>query len=112
MHYDWFEHPLVDKMDVRYNRVVSFFVLLEADCEAGTTYFPRVPPPPTWLEDTGRYASTEDRVGMAMVPRLGSGLLWMNMLGNGTGDKRTLHAGMPVTKGPKVGLNIWIKGRV
>lgn len=34
-------------------------------------------------------------------------LFWRNLLPNGQGDPRTLHAGMPLTKGIKVGLNIW-----
>ncbi|KAK4147278.1 uncharacterized protein C8A04DRAFT_24520 [Dichotomopilus funicola] len=117
MHYDWFNDPLPDgKTGKHYNRLASFFVYLEADCEAGSTYFPHLPSPPAGIQETdadaGRYTSTQKGTGLAVLPRLGSGLFWLNLHPNGTGDPRTLHAGLPVTSGKKIGMNIWIKGRV
>ncbi|KAK3358573.1 2OG-Fe(II) oxygenase family oxidoreductase [Lasiosphaeria ovina] len=115
MHYDWFKQPLPDgNTSEYYNRLASFFLYLEADCKAGSTYFPHLPPPPVSIQDdnTGRYSTTKNGTGLAVLPRLGSGLFWQNLHRNGTGDERLLHAGLPVIFGSKIGMNIWIKGRV
>lgn len=34
-------------------------------------------------------------------------LFWRNLYPNGEGDPMTVHAGLPLTDGIKVGLNIW-----
>jgi prolyl 4-hydroxylase len=51
--------------------------------------------------------------GVTFRPREGSGVFWMNMErdvdGVMRGDERTLHAGLPVTSGGKVGMNIWTR---
>lgn len=113
MHHDWFREPLPDgKTGKFYNRLASFFVYLQADCEAGATYFPYLPAPPAGIENSERYQTTQNGTGLAVVPRLGSGVFWQNLHPNGTGDERTLHAGLPITTGTKIGMNIWIKGRV
>ncbi|KAK4466082.1 hypothetical protein QBC42DRAFT_259966 [Cladorrhinum samala] len=118
MHHDWFREALPDgKTGKSYNRLASFFVYLQADCEAGATYFPHLPPPPAEMmgDSEGgseRYQTTQNGTGLAVMPRLGSGLFWQNLHPNGTGDERTLHAGLPITKGTKIGMNIWIKGRI
>lgn len=42
-------------------------------------------------------------------PVVGSVVFWKNLLPDGQGDERTLHAGLPLTSGKKVGLNIWTR---
>lgn len=93
-HFDWFS-----PRDVRFpektretgNRLISFFIYLSG-CEAGgRTSFPRL-----------QYSATPER---------GSGLMWYNLDRNGIPDERTLHAGCPVEKGEKWGLNIWMRER-
>jgi prolyl 4-hydroxylase len=37
----------------------------------------------------------------------GSAVFWKNLDEKGRGDRRTLHAGLPVQNGTKIGLNIW-----
>ena len=111
IHYDWFEGPVLDSSRMRYNRLASFFLYLDANCTSGETYFPQLPAPPRDLDD-GRFLTTANRTGLAIVPRVGSGVFWMNLHGNGTGDTRTLHTGMPVRKGTKTAMNIWIKAEV
>lgn len=81
IHYDWFDSPMVDKSGERYNRIATLFLYLEANCTAGSTYFPRLPPPP---ESARGERFKADR----------------------TGDERTLHTGIPVGMGSKTGLNI------
>ena len=112
MHYDWFNDPLVDKnTGERYNRVASFFLYLDVNCTSGGTYFPRLPAPPEGLSEN-RFSTTANRTGLVINPRLGSGVAWLNLNGTGAGDERTLHAGLPVREGSKVGMNIWIKIKV
>ena len=45
-------------------------------------------------------------------PRAGNAVYWENFRADGTGYDETWHAGLPVTKGVKVGLNIWSFGRI
>ena len=111
MHYDWFEDPVIDQNQLRYNRLASFFLYLDANCTSGETYFPKLAAPPLDLDDE-RFSITANRTGLGIVPGVGSGVFWMNLHGNGTGDTRTLHAGMPVREGTKTAMNIWIKARV
>jgi prolyl 4-hydroxylase len=44
----------------------------------------------------------------------GNAVYWENFMadGSGRGYEETWHAGLPVTKGVKVGLNIWTWGRI
>lgn len=46
--------------------------------------------------------------GVTFRPLVGNVVYWENMV-DGTGDQRTLHAGLPVTSGWKVGMNIWTR---
>ncbi len=43
------------------------------------------------------------------MPILGSGIFWINLKEDDSGDSRTLHAGMPVGSGSKTGMDIWAK---
>lgn len=95
-------------------------VYLKSECVGGGTNFPRLPRPEQdshtgqkWCEfikcrDSGRNdqdESAED--GVTFRPRRGSAVFWMNFDSEGRGYKETIHAGMPVTEGQKIGLNIW-----
>ena len=44
---------------------------------------------------------------MTFKPRKGNAVFWMNFDSEGRGYTETIHAGMPVTSGTKVGLNVW-----
>ena len=48
---------------------------------------------------------------VAVAPACGSALLWMNLDRKGRPDPRTLHAGEPVTRGEKWGMNVWLRQR-
>jgi len=93
-HYDYFS-----PQDVNYerkcaemgNRLLSFFVYL-MPCEGGgRTYFPKL--------------------HAGFTPEKGSAVCWYNLDRHGNLDDRTLHAGEPVTKGEKWGLNVWLRER-
>ncbi|KKY17641.1 putative 2og-fe oxygenase family protein [Phaeomoniella chlamydospora] len=120
-----------------YNRVASFFVYLKAseDIEGGGTNFPLIdfdpknldprtvdslnrlisngdiivkPPKPADTPES-QSASEGPLSGLTFNPKAGSAVFWVNLHPSGLGDDRTLHAGLPVTKGEKVGMNLWVK---
>lgn len=88
LHYDWYESPqLVKDGTGRYfNRIASFFVFLEDECEGGETWFPYIE---AAGEEEGKWRKHEDG-GLAFKPRSGNGIFWINLFANGTGDKRTM----------------------
>ena len=102
-----------------WNRIASFFVFIRARCEGGDTYFPLIngtglltPGLPTQSGTAGTQQVPEKIKrhkdgGLAFTPVEGSALFWVNLSPDGTGDRRVLHAGLPVEKGWKVGMNIW-----
>ncbi|KAK7977745.1 hypothetical protein PG996_003798 [Apiospora saccharicola] len=132
VHHDWYETSQppargeVDEWRGRgWNRIASFFAILEDGCEGGETWFPRVEPPPGLLTAHGNDVNHEKKGeedsrattppiwrihedgGLAFRPVAGNALFWVNLHTNGTGDRRTLHAGLPVDDGLKTAMNIW-----
>lgn len=68
----------------------------------GTTRFTRLDTPPTW-----RAAPKQGEwEGWCEA---GSGLLWANLLPDGSKDYRSLHEGTPPVLGVKWGLNAWAR---
>ncbi|ROW14461.1 hypothetical protein VPNG_03889 [Cytospora leucostoma] len=73
-------------------------------------------------EDTAAAAASEadpqghheEAVGAVFKPIAGNAVYWENFRPDGTGRgwEETWHAGLPVEKGTKVGLNIWTWGRI
>lgn len=47
--------------------------------------------------------------GVTFRPIEGNVVYWENLLADGRGDQRTLHAGLPVVSGEKIGMNIWTR---
>ncbi|KAJ2901666.1 Prolyl 4-hydroxylase subunit alpha-3 [Zalerion maritima] len=133
VHHDWFDGPQTTKPKAgssgeekkkkkgrKWNRNVSFFATLEdEDVEEGETWFPHVAPVepqtvPTAAEREG--ADRDQRPlwrrhpdgGTAFRPVKGNAVFWVNLHQNGTGDDRTVHAGLPVKgAGRKTAMNIW-----
>ncbi len=132
-HHDWFARPRLLDADAEsgrrrlYNRVATLFAVLEcAGCTEGETWFPEVRPVaavPRAEEEGGagldeKASSREgdddarpwrvhERGGVAFRPIPGNAVFWVNLFPNGTGDTRTLHAGLPVGQGVKTAMNIW-----
>lgn len=97
------------------NRVSSFFVYLVANCTGGTTAFPNVPRPKS-PEFCG-VLKCQDEEGREIEytevqPKAGTAVFWYNLDPAGNTDYGTLHAGRPVVKGTKVGMNIWTRERI
>ncbi|KAF3385023.1 Prolyl 4-hydroxylase 2 [Penicillium rolfsii] len=107
LHYDWFQKPMRYKDGRLCNRVASVFVFLEADCTGGETYFPRINSVASSILREGKAFQNGSFEGIMFKPIPGNALFWINLAGNGTGDKRVLHGGLPVHTGTKTGMNIW-----
>ena len=56
--------------------------------------------------------AADRREGTVFKPVAGNAVYWENFATDGRGNDETWHAGLPVTKGVKVGLNIWSVGRI
>lgn len=113
VHADWFSKPQDRKPDSSgigssWNRPASFLAILEDNCNSGETWFPNVD-----LRDPAAAAPGDkawrrhEQGGLAFRPVKGNALFWVNLLANGTGDERVLHAGLPVESGLKIAMNIW-----
>lgn len=63
-------------------------------------------------EDEGVSKSDEDELGTVFKAIPGNAVYWENFAPDGRGYDETWHAGLPVKKGVKVGLNIWSFGRI
>lgn len=127
-HYDW------STATKKSGRVSSFMVYLEANCTGGGTHFPRLEKPEdkSWCrfiecgEDGHATVSASKDAGVPsngvrqeggpkedlskgiiFKPIAGNAVFWENMRSDGTGYAESWHAGLPVTKGVKIGLNIW-----
>jgi prolyl 4-hydroxylase len=118
----WQEHQVMNDGSGRlFNRAASFFVFLRDNCTEGHTYFPRVEPPGTsaanqasdeqlqnWYgEKVTRGEKNGEAMGVKFKPIKGNAIFWINLNGDGEGDERVVHAGLPVGEGEKIGLNLW-----
>ncbi|KAI3336476.1 hypothetical protein HD806DRAFT_7263 [Xylariaceae sp. AK1471] len=115
-----------------WGRVSSFMVWVQTDdIEGGSTEFPHLqrngPDQPwcRWIECPGPESASagdespkkkegEPITGVTFKPVPGNAVFWENFRPDGTGRgwPETWHAGLPVTRGTKVGLNIWSWGRL
>ncbi|MCJ1434328.1 Prolyl 4-hydroxylase, alpha polypeptide [Xylographa pallens] len=109
-HWDWWESS--DNP-----RISTLFAYLACDsgesgsggqCEGGATHFPHLRNdfPPGWCDAIDCYDDSE-LGGVAFKPVVGNAIFWSNVHPNSTYHRGTYHAGMPVKKGQKIGLNIW-----
>ncbi|KAI4673213.1 uncharacterized protein J4E88_008825 [Alternaria novae-zelandiae] len=112
----WPEHQITtleNGRQVYYNRVASFFVFLRDNCTDGYTSFPLVEPSSSIDLDglyNGKVAHGEmdgEVKGIKFKPIQGNAVFWVNLDKHGNGDRRVVHAGLPVGEGEKIGLNIW-----
>ena len=98
-------------------------VYVDADCEGGGTKFPKIRMPDLskgrwcdFLECTQEEGINEESRretnawGVTFKPIKGNAIFWENLRSDGSGYEETIHAGLPVISGTKVGLNIWSWG--
>jgi len=110
-HTDWFLDPAHTTPQQGGQRVSSFFgyVGLGEGTTGGGTNFP-VLDAPAGDEWCGFVDCDEEwEKGVTFRPIEGNVVYWENVMEGGQGDQRNLHAGLPVTSGWKVGMNIWTR---
>lgn len=113
-HTDWLSNPEYATSFNGGNRMTSFFVYVHVsnDTTGGGTNFPLVDPPTDqrWC-DLGFIECDEPYTnGITFRPVEGNAIFWENLLPDSeTGDSRTEHAGLPLTSGEKIGMNIWTR---
>lgn len=123
VHHDWYETPqwAYDGSNRKFNRVASFFAILQDNCTDGETYFPYIGGEPAQKDSSSTAGSVGSRRwekldpvwrqhedgGLAFRPVRGNALFWVNLHANSTGDERTMHAGLQVGQGLKTAMNIW-----
>ncbi len=93
-HYDFIDpaaRGYEQEIAVRGQRIATFLVYLNDDYEGGETEFPTL--------------------GLRHRGRRGDALLFANVDALGEPDRRTLHAGLPPTRGEKWLLSQWIRNR-
>ena len=106
-----------------WGRVSSFMVWVddgEGELRGGGTEFPLLGrrEDDRWCRFVDCEAGGEDngtnKKGVVFKPVPGNAVYWENFRsdGSGRGYDETWHAGLPVEKGVKVGLNIWSLGRI
>jgi prolyl 4-hydroxylase len=112
-HYDW------SGASREADRVSTFMVYVDAQCEGGGTEFPRIRMPDVrkgrWCEflechEAAGDEGKEPTIGVVFKPMTGNAVFWQNLAANGRGYEETYHAGLPVLSGWKIGLNIWSWG--
>jgi len=121
-HTDWFTSPSQATLEFGGNRLSSFFVYVHAsdDIVGGGTQFPLLDAPTDkrWCEYIDCDAELDD--GVVFRPVTSSAVFWRNLKSmekfegsevfkEYVGDRRTVHAGLPVQRGTKVGMNIWTR---
>ncbi|KAK1749863.1 2OG-Fe(II)oxygenase superfamily protein [Echria macrotheca] len=111
-HTDWLADPQYTTSFNGGNRMTSFlvYVYVSNDTTGGGTGFPLVDAPRD--ERWCGFVECDEPFGSGVVfrPVEGNAIFWENLIpGTGRGDGRTEHAGLPVTSGEKIGMNIWTR---
>lgn len=110
-HTDWFTNAAHATAAEGGNRRSSFFAYVHVSnaTTGGGTNFPVLSAPrdERWCGIVDCDEPYEH--GVTFRPVEGNAVYWENLLANGVGDERTLHAGLPVTSGHKIGMNIWTR---
>ncbi|KAK8055691.1 hypothetical protein PG993_000918 [Apiospora rasikravindrae] len=103
LHYDYFAQP------GQPDRASTLNVYLDANCTGGGTHFPLLPRPKerAWCEFIECDDAAEEADGVVFKPIPGNAIYWENLREDGTGYEQTLHQGLPIESGVKIGLNAW-----
>ncbi|KJK82203.1 hypothetical protein H634G_02397 [Metarhizium anisopliae BRIP 53293] len=107
-HTDWFTDAQHAVASLGGNRASSIFGYIKAEgVVGGGTNFPFLDAKSgEWCKFVD--CDEEYEKGVTFRPVEGNAVFWENMV-SGKGDERVLHAGLPVVRGEKVGMNIWVR---
>jgi len=112
-HFDWFTDPRYSFTENGGNRLSSFFVYVYVsnDTTGGGTNFPLVDAPTNerWCAEKILDCDEPYENGVTFRPAEGNAVFWENLTPLGVGDRKTLHAGLPIMTGEKIGMNIWTR---
>lgn len=118
-HTDWFTSSFHTAATLGGNRQSSFFAYVKADnVTGGGTNFPLLDAPALrasdgqeswWCRAGFVDCDAEYEDGVTFRPVEGNAVFWVNLDEDGNGDGRTLHAGLPLVSGEKIGMNIWTR---
>ena len=109
-HTDWFGDARISVASKGGNRATSFFAYIQAqNITGGGTNFPALDPNVDELWCTFIDCDQPYDGGVTFRPIEGNAVFWNNLLESGRGDMRTMHAGLPVVSGQKIGMNIWTR---
>ncbi|KAF0316317.1 2OG-Fe(II)oxygenase [Colletotrichum asianum] len=100
-------------LDQEGERLTTIFAFLDDSCGSHCgTQFPRIAI--DWDSEDKRWCEIVDCQARTLTfrPRAGSAVFWKNLRDNGSLHEDTLHAGLPVQKGSKIGLNIWMREKL
>ena len=99
-------HDSFDTAPALGDRKTTFNVYLDGNCTGGGIHFPRLSMPDDrgWCEFVDCEASEPGVVFKAIA---GNAIYWQNFGDDGVRHPATLHAGLPVLSGRKIGMNIW-----
>ncbi|KAK8088480.1 hypothetical protein PG997_003441 [Apiospora hydei] len=102
LHYDYFAQA------GQPDRASTLNVYLGANCTGGGTHFPLLPRPRdrAWCEFI-ECDGAEETEGVVFKPIPGNAIYWENLREDGTGYEQTLHQGLPIESGVKIGMNAW-----
>ncbi|EPE07998.1 prolyl 4-hydroxylase alpha [Ophiostoma piceae UAMH 11346] len=119
-HTDWYTDPVHATADLGGNRASSFFAYVHVSgneststekLRGGGTNFPVLDAPieDGWCDFIDCDEPWEN--GITFRPVEGSAVYWENLVpgSQDQGDPRTLHAGLAVVRGEKIGMNIWTR---
>lgn len=109
VHGDWFADPSYRRAASGGNRISTLFALVHVrnDTTGGGLNFPLISAPADdrWCDVVDCDEPWEN--GITFRPIEGNAVYWENLIPQtGEGDRRTLHAGLPLTSGEKLGLSV------
>jgi prolyl 4-hydroxylase len=112
-HTDWFTDPANAIASIGGNRISSFFAYVHVsnDTTGGGTNFPMLEAPRNerWCKERIVDCDEPWQNGVTFRPVEGNAIFWANLLPGGRGDHKTLHAGLSLETGEKIGMNIWTR---
>ncbi|KAK1975142.1 hypothetical protein LZ30DRAFT_639137 [Colletotrichum cereale] len=91
-------------------RITTIFAILDDSCEEKCgTEFSRIRV--NWGAEDKEWCKYVDcdAERLTIRPKAGNAIFWKNLRENGSLHENSLHAGLPLFKGTKVGINIWAR---
>ncbi|KAK3175753.1 hypothetical protein K4F52_010022 [Lecanicillium sp. MT-2017a] len=88
-------------------RLSSIFAYVQANGTGGGTNFPELDRPEygEWCDFVDCSVPLDDGVTFKPIP--GNAIFWQSVQPSGDVHPKTMHAGVPVISGHKIGINVW-----